>query len=436
MNCSPLRIERVAILSTGSEILQGLYADTNAQWLAAQFSSLGVTTVLTAAAPDHAQELEALLRYACSRADLVVCSGGLGPTADDVNREVFAQVYGVPLERDEQAVEMMRARFARRGRTMPESNLVQAMVPQGAAVLYNEWGTAPGFLLLPRPTPASSEFSQAPRAALLALPGPPRELKPMFRERALPLLEPYLAHSRFVLTRTLHTFGAPESELGESVRDLFHRDERLIYTMLAKPHGVDIRITARASTREEAEALVQEYEALTRQRIGERLIYGSDDETLPLVLARMLTHQHLTLACAESCTGGLVAKLMTDIPGSSAYFREGLVTYANEAKVARLGVSPSTLERYGAVSEETAREMLEGLLARTNAQVATAITGIAGPTGGSADKPVGLTYIAIATPRRKEVHRAVFAGDREFNRNFAALTALNLLRIALLQDHD
>jgi nicotinamide-nucleotide amidase len=426
-----MTISTAAVISTGTELLQGLYADTNARWLAEQLCAEGIEVRLIAAAPDDPTELETLLQYAVSRADLIVCSGGLGPTADDVNRDVFAKVFGVKLVCDEHAEVMMRERFRRRGRTMPESNLVQALVPEGATVLYNDWGTAPGFFIPPRD--AGTGDKQRVSCALLALPGPPRELYPMFRERALPALRPYLRSNRYVITRVLHTFGAPESELGQYVHELFATKPDYAYTMLAKPHGVDIRIVVRAESREAALQRLAELENETRRRVPAQLIYGVDDESLPAVVARMLTERKATLATAESCTGGLVAKLLTDISGSSAFFLEGFVTYSNEAKIQLLGVSSDTIARVGAVSEETAREMAAGARRVAGSDYALALTGIAGPTGGTTEKPVGLTYIALAKEGSTEVRRFVFPGDREFNRTMAALTALNWLRLELLQ---
>lgn len=430
-------ISTAAILSTGTELVQGLYADTNARWLAEQLCAEGVEVKLLAASPDDGGELESLLSYVGSRVDLVVCSGGLGPTADDVNRQVFSKVFHAPLKLDEKAAAMIRERFARRGRSMPESNLVQAMVPRGAFVLYNEWGTAPGFFL----PPAEERMGESARgvvpAALLALPGPPRELYPMFRQLAMPLLRERLSARRYVRVRTLHTFGAPESELGEYVKDLFASTPDYAYTMLAKPHGVDIRIVVRGQTCEDVETRLREWEEKTRARLPAPLVYGVDDETMASVVARLLIERHLRFACAESCTGGLLAKLLTDVAGSSAFFLGGWVTYSNEAKTRELGVAPQTLQRWGAVSEATAREMAQGALHRSGADLAVAITGIAGPSGGSPQKPVGTTYIALATPHTTQVRHDCFAGDREFNRVRAALTALNWVRLAVTSgDHS
>lgn len=425
---SVARIHRVAIISTGSEILQGLYADTNARYLSEQLSALGGEVVLIAAAPDSADELRRILEYAVGRADLVICSGGLGPTADDVNREVFAEVWRVNLVRNEQAVEMMRERFRARGREMPPANEVQGMVPAGAIVLQNQWGTAPGFFLS-----AGAGGPGAPECALLALPGPPKELIPMFETLALPLLRERIGGAVVVRTRTIHTYGRPESELGALTRDLFRRDPAVGFTILAKTYGVDFRVTVRGKDRNSVDALLAQYEYETLQRVGRECVYGFDDDTMASAVAGLLIASGVTVTVAESCTGGLVAKLLTDTPGSSAYLRQAVVTYANEAKEALLGVRPETLRLHGAVSEACAREMAEGARrAAGGPDYALAITGIAGPTGGSAQKPVGLVYVALASDRPTVCIERRFLDDRDQIRLHAALTALDLLRRTLL----
>lgn len=418
---------RAAIVSTGSEILQGLYADTNARLLAEHLSALGIGVTAVAAAPDDPAQFEATLRFAASQSDLVVVSGGLGPTEDDVNRDVFARVFGAPLVLDPTAVEKMRARFAARGRTMNERNIVQAMVPAGCTVFQNEWGTAPGYFLPPAAERGVSEPG-VPAAGLIALPGPPREMAPMLEACALPILRGRAAGEAFVLTRTVHTFGVPESDLNEQTRDLFRSHPDVTYTILAKGYGVDFRITARAATRGEAEALVNRFDATTRERVGRECVVGADGDTMASVVGAMLRARGATVCTAESCTGGLVAKLLTDIPGSSAYLVQGAVTYANEAKVRMLGVGRDTLAAHGAVSAEVAREMAAGARASAGTDYALALTGIAGPDGGTPEKPVGLVFLALAAADGVRVVRQVWLGDREQIRTWAALAALDLLR--------
>lgn len=376
------------------------------------------------AAPDDIGQVEAALRFAASAADLVVCSGGLGPTEDDVNREAFCRVFGCRLVSDEQALKMMQERFTRRrAGPMPAQNRCQALVPEHATVLYNEWGTAPGFLLLPREGAAS---------ALLALPGPPREMKPMFETLAEPLLRQLASGCGFVQTRTFHTFGLPESTVNERMRSLFRRDPRVAVTILAKQYGVDLRVTARGASPEEMKSLLGEYQALLKEQVGPLEVYGADEDTLPSVVAQLLIRHRKSVAVAESCTGGLLSKLLTDVPGSSGYFPAGFVTYANMAKQEVLGVSRGVLETHGAVSRQVARQMAAGAREKAGTDYALAVTGVAGPGGGTPQKPVGLVYIAIATAQKVQCGRWMFLADREQNRLLSSLTALDLLRRKLL----
>lgn len=425
---APRRFSTAAILSTGSEILQGLYADTNARYLAEQLSQIGLEPVVTIAAPDDEQSVEEALRFATARADVVLCTGGLGPTEDDVNRDAFERVLGVRLERNEAAIAMMRERFRRRGRgEMPPSNEVQALVPAGATVFQNEWGTAPGFFW------DGGNKAKGGRASLIALPGPPKEMIPMFQKCALPLLRERVAGSFFVRTRTIHTIGRPESDLNEKTRELFRRDPDVKFTILAKGYGVDFRITARGASMKEVGRRIAEYQGEVTNRVGAQDIYGMDDDTLAEVVAKLLIAKGLTVCAAESCTGGLLTKMLTDTPGSSAFLKESHVTYSNEAKQKILGVQSATLGEFGAVSEQTCREMCYGARTVSGAILGVAVTGIAGPDGGSPDKPVGLTYVGLSTSRGVHVEQFNFLGDREQNRVSAALAALNLLRRALLE---
>ncbi|MEI7634863.1 MAG: competence/damage-inducible protein A [bacterium] len=420
-------IETAAIISTGTEIVQGLYADTNARHLAGRLNKLGLRVAAIIACPDDPTELEAALRHAASRASLVVMTGGLGPTEDDINRDVCASVFRVELRRDERAVELMRGHFRARGLTMRPSNERQALVPRGAIVLQNMRGTAPGFFL-PSPAERGAPEDAAPQCALLALPGPPAEMTAMFEESALPLLRARIKGRVFARTRTIHTFGRPESELNDLVREIFTHDPRVTLTILAKSHGVDFLVTARAEETAAADALIARCEAMIVERAGSGCVCGADSETMQSAVARLLIAHRLTVSAAESCTGGLVAKMLTDTPGSSAYLKESYVVYSNEAKMRILGVKAATLESFGAVSEQTVREMAQGLLALSGADYAIAVTGIAGPDGGTPQKPAGLTYLALASPGRTQVLERRFPGDRELNRFHAALTALDMLR--------
>jgi nicotinamide-nucleotide amidase len=420
----------VAVLSTGTEILQGLYADTNARFLASQVSAAGLEVKMIAAAPDDEIRLEHLLRFACEHAELVICTGGLGPTEDDVNRNVFSRVFERRLIPDESAIEMMKKRFHARGSEMPERNSIQAMIPEGAVVFYNEWGTAPGFFL-----PAIPGSQPPLGCSLMAMPGPPGELLPMYRKYAVPLIRQLGRGHQYTRTCTIHSFGRPESDLNECVRDLFRANPEVTLTILAKTYGVDFRVTAHARTENRMNELLSEYCTRIQERVGDRDIYGRDDETLAHAVACHLLQARKTVCCAESCTGGLISKLLTDIPGSSDYLKEGFVTYSNESKMKRLGVNAETLERFGAVSAETAREMAEGAKRVSNSDFALSVTGIAGPSGGTSGKPVGLTFIACADDEKTVVERYQFLNDRIQNRTTAALSALNMLRQRLLQQN-
>lgn len=428
VGASEWQIRKVAIMSTGSEILQGQYADSNARYIAEQLTLAGLTVAVIAAAPDDAAAIERVVRFCADQADLIICTGGLGPTRDDLNRFVFEKLFGASLERDETAVESMRQRFLTRGYgEMPAANKVQALLPRGCTPFYNQWGTAPGFLIRPnRDAPIG-------RCGLLALPGPPREMVPMFEAVAMPALRPFLPENAVTGIRTVHTFGQAESYIGALVADMFCPLPGVVFSILAKPHGVDLRICATAPSEVELNFRLDSLESEVRQRLGEECIYGLDDTTLAAAVGNLLKANSSWVTTAESCTGGLVAQLLTTIEGSSAYVGECHVTYSNEAKMRVLGVQSETLEQHGAVSAECAVEMAEGARRVSGADYAISVTGIAGPGGGSDTKPVGLVYISVAGPRRTVTIKNQFLGDRDSNREQSALVALNTLRLELLR---
>lgn len=422
-------IRRVGLMSTGSEILQGQYADTNARYLAEQLTLAGIYVKSIAAAPDDSDAIERVLRFSAEGADLVICTGGLGPTLDDVNRFVFEKVMGRRLVRDEQAIDSMARRFVSRGRgPMPESNEVQALLPEGCVPFYNRWGTAPGFLL--RPT------GEGPmgHCGLLALPGPPGEMLPMFTQLVLPELRPHLPEDSLGGIRTVHTYGCAESQVGAAVADLFRSLGDVEFSILAKRHGVDLRICAKGKNHGAVKALLDEVEAMVRQRVDAQMIYGVDEDTIAVAVGRLLIERKAWVTTAESCTGGMVAQMLTEVAGSSAYVGECHVTYSNQAKMRVLGVKKETLDAHGAVSEETAIEMAEGARRVSNADYAISVTGVAGPSGGTDDKPVGLVYISVAGPSRTRTVKNQLLGNRSENREQSARIALDLLRLELLAD--
>ena len=414
----------VWIVSTGTEILQGHYADSNAPWLSTQLLAMGLSTQRHMALPDKAARLRDGLAEAARQADLVITTGGLGPTGDDLNRQVIADIWGRPLVENDEAWQRIIERFERRGRPVVANNRVQALIPAGAAVLQNDHGTAPGFYLRPE--------AGGPRATLVALPGPPHEMKPMFERQAAPLIAEQFCEGRVRLrTLTFHTIGLAESLIDERVRDLFERDPFVNFALLAGSYRVDIRLTLMGPDEATNDALAAHWRALIRERVGAEFIYGEDAETLESVVGQGLRARSQTLATAESCTGGLLAGRITDIAGASDYFKRGFITYSNESKSEMLGVDPALIERHGAVSPQVAAAMARG--AQTNARTdwAVSVTGIAGP-GGSGNKPEGLVFFGLADPAgHVSCVRQLFIPGRAAVRMQSVQTALDLLRRAL-----
>lgn len=417
----------IELINTGSELMLGRVLNTHQQWLCRQFADRGHAVSRQVAVADTAAEITAAVREALGRADLVLTTGGLGPTSDDLTREAVAGLLGRELREDPALVAHIEAFFAARQRRAPPRTRVQALVPQGAVVLPNPQGTAPGLLMQVKPNP----FRAGGAASwLVMLPGPPRELRPMFLESVVPWLARTFPPPGEWCCRTLRTTGIGESAaqelLEEPLSPLVARGLEVGYC--ARPSQVDVRLAARGP---EAQRRVAEAEALVREKLGP-FIYGVEDDELEAVLVRLLTERRQTLALAESCTGGLLAHRLTNVPGASVVFRAGIVAYANEAKETFLGVRPDTLSKHGAVSEPTAREMAEGARQRAQTDFALAITGIAGPGGGTPEKPVGTAFIALATARQTRVLRMFNPLDRETFKQVTTNQALDLLRRELL----
>lgn len=413
----------VWIISTGTEILQGHSTDRNSPWLSHCLMAAGFTVVRHMALADDPETLREGLGEGARRADLILTTGGLGPTIDDHNRRVIAELWGAELREDAEALERIRERFHKRGRSMPEGNRVQALIPAGAVTLSNPVGTAPGFYLSPSGTSGL-------RATVCALPGPPQEMQPMFTEQVLPLIGRQFGASRRQLrTLTLRTIGVPESHINEQVKDLFETDPRVKLAMLASLGRVDIRLTLTGADENENARLEDAWRKKILERVDPHLVYAEGDRNLEEAVGDLLRERGMTLALAESCTGGLVGARLTEIPGSSDYFREGFVTYSNEAKMARLGVPVQDLVEHGAVSRPVVEAMARGALQTAQTDWALAITGIAGPGGGAPDKPVGLVWFALAGPNGslRSLCRQ-FLRSRSEVRLLAATTAMDLLR--------
>jgi nicotinamide-nucleotide amidase len=415
------------VVSTGTEIMQGVYPDTNAREISHRLQKLGILPLYHTAVGDDKKTLLDILGIARNRTDVIIMTGGLGPTVDDLTRDVVSELYGKPLVPDRKAADMIRARFAARRKHMPESNLTQALLPAGSIPLYNENGTAPGFII----------YEETLHKALIALPGPPREWIPMFDNFVADFLKTHFPSSAIIDTLVLRTIDIPESQLNEQLKPLFNTLPGVTFAFTFRPGKVDIRLTASAPSSEETCQLLEDARKKILRLIDPECIYGEGDEaTIEAEVGRLLTARKKTLAIAESCTGGLLCKRLTDIPGSSNYLKEGIVAYSDEAKVKYLGVRDETLRHYGAVSGETVAEMATGMKRVSGADIAVGITGIAGPSGGSQEKPVGLVYFGLATEDSIITCQRRFTGERCLIRELAADFALDMLRRTLISSTD
>ncbi len=409
------------IISCGTELVTGQCVDTNSAWLSGQLTPLGVHVVEHVTVGDDVTHLASAIRRALDGASLVILTGGLGPTLDDVAREAIAAALGKPLEENSEALAQIRAFFDRWQRPMPESNRRQAMIPRGCEMIANPRGTAPGI-----------RYSRDDRH-LYAFPGIPAEMQAMFNAAVLPRLHAVTGGATTESARLL-CFGISEAKLGELLADLMQRGRNPSVGTTASHAILSVRVLSEGGSGEEARRLLQADVAEIRRRLG-TTIFGEGADTLERVVARLLVEHGKTIATAESCTGGLLAKRLTDIPGSSAYFLRGYVTYADGAKVDLLAVPADLVSKHGAVSEPVARAMALGCRRAAESDLAISITGIAGPTGGSSpEKPIGLVYIGIAHATGVETLR-VLCGDhltREEIRDRSCKTALNFLRVRLL----
>lgn len=419
----PTAAPTIWIFSTGTEILQGAGIDTNSPWLSRALLDLGLSTARHMALPDRGELLREALIEASVHADFLVTTGGLGPTGDDLTRQLIAEAWGAPLELNQEALDRMRERFRRRGFQAPPSNDIQAYVPRGSTILQNDHGTAPGFFIPP---------GGNVRCGILALPGPPHEMKPMFEAARGALAGVFAKHLGHPRTLTLHTVGLGESHVNELVADLFERDPRVTFALLAKPGLVDVRMTFLGRDEAESAAMETAWRERIVNLVGTQNVYGENETTLEEAVGALLRARGQKLAVAESCTAGLLGGRIADAAGASDYFVEGFVTYANEAKHARLGVPGEILNRFGAVSPEVAEAMARGARERSGSDWALSITGVAGPGGGSDTKPVGLVFIGLAAPDgRAVVARHQFLGSRAVVRAQSVLFALDMLRRAL-----
>ncbi|MEY2429266.1 MAG: nicotinamide-nucleotide amidase [Verrucomicrobiota bacterium] len=416
----------IEIINTGSELMLGRVLNTHQQWLCRQLADLGYVVGRQVAVPDTAQDIEQAVRESLARADLVITTGGLGPTSDDLTRDLIAGLLGKKLREDAGVLAHISHFFEIRKRPMPQRTAVQALVPEGATVLPNPHGTAPGLAIEVRSNPFRLEGKSS---WLIMLPGPPRELRPMFADTVVPLLRRALPLEKGFVCRTLRTTGIGESIVQEKIAGPLQAlvDAGLELGYCARPGQVDVRLSAYGA---EAEKALSGAEEIVGSHLGLH-IFGHDSEELETVVVRLLTERKQTIALAESCTGGCIANWLTNVPGASAVLLAGLVTYSNDAKQKFLGVRGETLAQHGAVSEAVAREMAEGARKEAKSDYALSVTGIAGPTGGTPDKPVGTVFVGLAGPSRTLVQRYFNPFDRQTFKQVTGQQALDLLRRAL-----
>ncbi len=402
------------IIAVGSELLTPYRLDTNSLFLTEKLNSLGIEVRFKTVVGDDKERLAAVLRAALDRSRLIVLVGGLGPTEDDINREVVAEVVGKPLREVPEIRQQIEARFARLGRAMSENNLRQAMVPEGAEWLENKNGTAPGIWL------------EKDEAIVVMLPGPPRELEAMFESACMPRLTRVAGQFR-LRSRVYKVVGLPESEVDQRIAPIYTAYSNPTTTILSTPGAIEVHLRARAATDAEVDALLNELGDKVELALGDH-VFSRGGESLEEVVGMYLAMKRRTVAVAESCTGGLLSERLTRIAGSSDFFLGGAVCYSNELKTKLAGVPTSLIEKHGAVSKPVAQALAEGIRRRAGASFGVGITGIAGPGGGSPEKPVGLVFIALAEERSTTVREFRFPGDRERIRYWASQVALELIR--------
>ncbi len=402
------------LISVGTEILLGDILNTDAQFLSIELARLGISVIHQSTVGDNRERLLAQLKEAADRSDIIILSGGLGPTPDDLTKEVCCEFFGKKMFLHEPTVEKIKTYFSTKGMKMAQNNLKQAMLPKDCVIFPNDNGTAPGMAI------------EKDGVHILVLPGPPRELKPMFRNCAVPYLMQF--SDRIIVSHNIRTFGIGESLMAERVNDLFDAENPTV-APYAKDGEALLRVTAMARTKEKAENLCEPVINEIKNRL-DGFVYGVDYTCIEEAVIEKLKEKHMKVATAESCTGGLIAKRITDVPGASEVFDCGIISYANEIKHRVLGVSEDDLNKYGAVSEPVARQMAQGALKVSGADIAVSVTGIAGPDSDSTNKPVGLVYIGLADRDNVWVRELrTSRKDRSYNRYVSASNALNMIRL-------
>lgn len=407
------------IIAIGSELLTARFKDTNSLYLTEQLNAAGIPVVMKTIVGDDENYLEQAIRGSLERTPLLITIGGLGPTEDDITRKVVARVLQRQLILNDEILAKLQRRFKARGVEMPANNARQALVPTGSDILENNNGTAPGLWI-------ASEKNH-----VILLPGPPSELKPMFEASCLPRLHE-MAGGVALARCVFRTACVPESTLDARIAPIYLKYKNPETTVLAKPGQVEVRLTARGKNKEEAERLLRELADQIDHELDE-YIFARSEQSLEEVVGLFLVMKNATISTAESCTGGLIAERLTNVAGSSRYFVSGVVCYSNEWKMELAGIPPLLLEMQGAVSAEVARGLAEGIRDRMRTTIGVGVTGIAGPAGGSAGKPVGTVHIAVATPSGTEHRQFLYPGDRERVRWQASQAALDMVRRELMK---
>jgi len=410
-------MKKASVISVGNELLDGQTVDTNAAFLGNEMMCLGIPVAGRFTVGDDVDQIVRALHLACEDTDVILVTGGLGPTADDLTRQAVAVFLGVGLHLEEELLDQIKVFFTHRGVRMPDINAVQAYLPEGTEAIPNEVGTAPGIL------------GRRDGKLIAAMPGVPSEMKQMFGRSVVPVLREACVGQAVVVHR-LRCFGAGESAIAEMIGSIMERDRNPLVNCTVEYGIVTLHVIAMAGDPDEAGRLAEVDVAFLRNKLG-TLIFGTGEQTLAHVVGGQLASMGKTIAVAESCTGGLVAKMLTDVAGSSQYFTCGWIVYSNEAKIHELAVPADWLDTYGAVSEQVAIAMARGARRMARTDYAVGITGIAGPSGGTFEKPVGLVFIGVDSEEGTATERFQFSRDRQFIRQRAAQTALNMVRLRL-----
>lgn len=405
------------IVAVGTELLLGNIVNSNARYLSEKLAELGIDVHYHITVGDNLDRLKQVIADSLDRADLIVTTGGLGPTDDDLTKDGVADALGLQLVPHEESLNRIISYFTAANRPMAECNRRQGYIPEGAIALENNNGTAPGVIV------------EKGEKVVIMLPGPPREMIPMFEYKVIPYLR--TKSESIIKSRTLRVVGVGESSIQELLQEIFDSQTNPTVAPYAKDGEVHLRLTAKCSNESEADALIYELEKKITSILKDN-IYGYDEESLEYVIYKLLSDRKLTVATAESCTGGMVSSRLTNVSGVSSVFMNSIVTYSNEAKMKFLDVKEDTLRQFGAVSAETAKEMADGIRKVSGTDIGISVTGIAGPGGGTAEKPVGLFYIGVAIGDKLEAHKFCFPGSRERVRSIATNRALDILRRELL----